>query len=88
MANVSEPLQQEVSGNLGAWSGSAVPLDNVACGVYNAKAFKYVELANCYPLEYSVSVSHSCWVVDTLLSVSLVSFLVSRLLSMILPPWQ
>ena len=52
VADVSEPLHQKISGNLDAWFDSAAPPPNVAvCGVYNTKAFEYVELANCYHLE-------------------------------------
>ena len=52
VADVSEPLQQKVSGNLDAWFDSAAPPPDIAvCGVYNTKAFEYVELANSYHLE-------------------------------------
>ena len=52
VADISEPLQQKFPGNLDAWFDSAAPIPDVAvCGVYNAKAFEYVELANSYHLE-------------------------------------
>ena len=52
VADISEPLQQKPSGSLDAWFDSAAPAPDVAvCGVYNAKAFEYFELANSYHLE-------------------------------------
>ena len=52
VADVSEPPPEKFSGNLDAWFDSAAPASNPALrGVYNAKAFEYVELANSYPLE-------------------------------------
>ena len=52
VADINEPLQQKPSGNLDAWFDSAAPAPDVAvCGVYNAKAFEYVELANSYHFE-------------------------------------
>ena len=50
--DISDPLPQKFSGDLDAWFDSAAPGPNVAVrGVYNAKAFEYVELANPYTLE-------------------------------------
>ena len=52
VADISEPLRQKFPGNLDAWFDSAAPAPDVAiCGVCNAKAFEYVELANSYHLE-------------------------------------
>jgi len=52
VADIGEPLSQKLSGSLDAWFDSATPGPDVAvCGVYNAKAFEYVDLANPYPLE-------------------------------------
>jgi len=52
VTDISEPLPQKFSGDLGAWFDTAAPAPGVAvCGVYSAKAFEYVELANSYPLE-------------------------------------
>jgi len=52
VADISEPLPKKFPGNLDAWFDSAAPAPGVAtCGVYDAKAFEYVELANSYPLE-------------------------------------
>ena len=49
MTDISKPLQQKPSRNLDEWFDSAAPAPDVAvCGVYNAKAFEYVELANSY----------------------------------------
>jgi len=49
MTDISKPLQQKPSGNLDEWFDSAAPAPDVTvCGVYNAKAFEYVELANSY----------------------------------------
>jgi hypothetical protein len=52
-----------LSGDLDAWLDSVAPLGTAVCGVYNTKAFEYVELAKSY-LKYSVSVSGSCWILD------------------------
>ena len=53
VTDISDPLPQKFSGNLDAWFDSAAPAPNVAVhGVYNVKAFEYVELANPYTLEY------------------------------------
>ena len=52
VADISEPLQQKPPGNLDAWFDSDAPAPNVAvCGVYNAKAFGYFELASSYHFE-------------------------------------
>ena len=52
VADISEPLPQKFSGNLDAWFDLAAPAPGIAVrGVYSAKAFEYVELANSYPLE-------------------------------------
>jgi len=52
VVDISEPLPQKFPGNLDAWFDSAAPAPGIAvCGVYSAKAFEYVELANSYPLE-------------------------------------
>jgi len=52
VVDISEPPTQKFPGNLDAWFDSAAPApDVVVRGVYNAKAFEYVELANSYPLE-------------------------------------
>jgi hypothetical protein len=52
VADISEPLPSKFSENLDAWFDSAAPAQGVAVrGVYNAKAFEFVDLANPYPLE-------------------------------------
>jgi len=52
VADINEPPLQKFPGNLDTWFDSAAPApDVVVSGVYNAKAFEYVELANSYHLE-------------------------------------
>lgn len=49
VADISKPLPGQYPGNLDAWFDSAAPAQGVAVrGVYNAKAFEYVDLANPY----------------------------------------
>lgn len=49
VADISEPLPRKFSGNLDAWFDSAAPMRDVAVhGIYNAKTFEYVDLANAY----------------------------------------
>ena len=52
VADISEPLPRKFPENLDAWFDSAAPAQGVAVhGVYNAKAFEFVDLANPFPLE-------------------------------------
>ena len=52
VADINEPLPRKFSGNLDAWFDSAAPAPGVVVrGVYSAKAFEYVDLANPYLLE-------------------------------------
>lgn len=52
VTDIGEPPRQKFSGNLDAWFDSAAPAQDVSVrGVYNAKAFEFVELANSYHLE-------------------------------------
>ena len=52
VADISEPLPRKFSEDLDAWFDSAAPAPGVTVGgVYGAKPFEYVDLANPYLLE-------------------------------------